>query len=1103
VRPPLALVDDAGVVHSGLLHERRYSKDLTRKAAQAAADAKREPLLHPDGTPVTVVQRGRRVPVLKASAREKEKLLNARGDFTASRANSAERLARDVAGRESHAAGRAGRGPKESMGDEMLAMVAEGTVRTPALLRADLLKHASRIREELKHPENYATQREFEDAQQRAAFAERVASHPKTLKRAQRIFDTALRHSKALNEADAAAVARGVLPKGIAARSPLMTYALEHMNARHVTEEEHATLERDALQVERAARERADALPPGPEKTAARAELAAAKQHRIEVSGRHPEKVAAHEVAVSRHRQVTAKHKAAQANVARLQASRQRLVGGQAVQRGPEAARRMRHAREQPTRARSVLAHIEEALREPKAASKGARDEAVRARKLAHVDRLLSAARRQERQLRDARRAARQLVKRTPIPKAKAALRTADGKFLSNEDIAVHARAVGRDPSTLAYVPHRSEVELASSHHTHFAPGTRPNFAKGETRTGALYRRGSTSHQRGLLRDELVRKATQTAKAEQIDASVQAMGLRHPAWAKAEKGQELTAKEQRIVDAGGYYTPKEAAEVARRAKDAGEELIPVRAFSSKVPKATQDLLRGEFQNPAAAESLHERLFNDRLDMRGGRRNVVLMPAAYVNRLQRHILPRGEISKFLQLLNAPFRMAVLPQPRWLTGNVMEPYAVRLTLSGSGVNVFGLAQDIRTTNKVVKAMERSGKPAERQAAREIRAQHLGGLFVGRRGASNRRTYEDFSGRTQRALYGAHVVRNLPVLKQMGDLVLALPKAFFHVNRVIESGAQRAALGQSIRADLQDFTGSWAKSVALGKTAVAEAKRGLTNTPTQQRFMREQHILLGQYEGYSPAIRELIQGPMPFLPWVASAARFVYWTLPAGHTIAEDLLLKSSAVVQEQWDQAHADAPPGGLKLAQITNRGGYVDIARYTPFGFTGPIVSGDAQGITDTLLPQISGVQAAIQGKDPFGRDIQVSKTDANPQGKPTGLDKAEIAINSFFEAMAPLLAIGRRLRERGGTGYADSTIVSPKVKPGSSHMSAVRRTLDPFRPTYLNAPASAPTVVQGARPAGSMSERQQQLLERAAERAASGGLSARQQQMLERAAQPR
>jgi hypothetical protein len=355
------------------------------------------------------------------------------------------------------------------------------------------------------------------------------------------------------------------------------------------------------------------------------------------------------------------------------------------------------------------------------------------------------------------------------------------------------------------------------------------------------------------------------------------------------------------------------------------------------------------------------------------------------------------------------------------------------------------------KALKVMERSGDPAQVRAAKEIRAQQFGGLFIGRRGASVRRTYQDFSGPTQRALYGAHVVRNLPAVKQLGDLTLSLPHAFFHVNRVIESLAQQQAFGKSVRGDIQSFTGKWSQTVVLGHKAVAEAARGLVDTPTQHRFMEKQYELLGQYDGFNPTTRKLVQTVAPFLPWTLASARFVFWTLPAHHTGAFVTLMKSAQSVQTDWERQHKDIPPGTLRDALVQPDGGLIDLARYTPYGATSPVVQGDLTNLTNTLLPQLSGSIKAVEGQDPFGRPLKVPKGPGNPKGEPSGAQKAEIAGYSALEALVPLLSQARRLQEKGGTAYSNSTVFSPKVKRGTSHSSAVDRTLNPFRETYLKA----------------------------------------------------
>jgi hypothetical protein len=58
-----------------------------------------------------------------------------------------------------------------------------------------------------------------------------------------------------------------------------------------------------------------------------------------------------------------------------------------------------------------------------------------------------------------------------------------------------------------------------------------------------------------------------------------------------------------------------------------------------------------------------------------------------------------------------------------------------------------------------------------------------------------------------------------------------------------------------------------------------------------------------------------------------------------------------------------------------------------------------------------------------------------------------MAFNSLLEAFVPAVGIGKRVREGGSTGYDNSTIFGPKVKPGTDVPGgAANRILNPFRP---------------------------------------------------------
>jgi hypothetical protein len=1083
VRPPIALTNDPEAAVRGARISRSYSKDAGRKFFQVGQDNAREPLRRADGSIVTVRERGREVPVLKAHPHEEalgitEHRQRTQADFEHARANAMERQARVEASKESKVGVREAGVRKRTR--DVVAMVTEGTITSAKHFEADLRGHRDRIaahlRQEAKEPGSvYRHPDDIRKAKERVKLADSILGDPKALAQAKRIVGAGERHGGQLVVGDVRAAELKLADAEELRRARLKITAVEHMGARHFTVEEHARLEHDALQVEAAARDRVAAAPAGsPEKLAARAELSAAREHRIAVSGREPARVHEHETAVARARNARVRHQQAQASIARLEKSRQRLVGRQQVQRGRRTA------------AGKGTATLEES------------------RKLRQVDRLLWNARSQERELRSTRTIAEHRVREMPMPAAGEGLRTAEGKHLPTSAIEDFLRSRGRDPGTVAYLP----PEVSSRQfHSQFRPGSRGTLTGGETRTGAAHLKGTTEANAELLRAAGVRQAVAINKAEAIDRQIADHGLRHPAWGKAQAGEQLTAAERRIVNRGGLWNGREAAEAIDRLQHTeGKRYVAVRAYPGKLDAETQRIIREELQGPGGMESLGERLLNDRLvsteEAFSSRvRNIVLMPAAQIERQLEHLKPAGDLGRFFQFINRPFRMAVLPQPRWLAGNFAEPYVVRLTASGSGLNVFGLANDIRATSKVLKTMERSGDPRVRAAAKELRAQQTGsGLFVG--GGEVRSIHRKLADISPNA-YGA-LVSKLPVVGQMADMVgqaahyLALPlRAFFHANLVIERGAQRAGFGRDVRRDIQNFTGSWTESMRLGQRAVDEAARGLVDTPTQRRFMQSQYELLGKYAGFGPKVRALVQGPAPFLPWAMNAARFVYWTMPAHHSALTSLLIKTNDVVAKDWQDLHADVPPGGLKLATQGGKGGWVDLSRYTPYGFTGPVSEGELSGITGEFVPQLQGFQNALDGKDPFGRDLKVKPTPSNPTGKPTTAQKWGIAVYSLLEAMAPYLSTARRLQEKGGTAYAGSTVLSPQIKPGSSHMTAFRRTFDPFRPTYLKGPTVKFT---GVIPQGGPVSRQDQILVKAAERQSAGGLSDRQLQILERAA---
>lgn len=486
VRSPIALLDEPG----SPIVRREASGDLIRKGVQTLADRTRRPLLDREGNPVRVVDRGRTVTVLRPrSGGEANRLAKRRADFLASRANAAERLAREVEPAKVMAEpGRVGgRGERVGKrGQQVISKVVEGVLRPGAHFVPDLDKRIGHLERQLldhdrapagKSPYHHSD--EVKQARDELAALKSVRSSPRALKQVTQIVTQGQRQGRELNRLEREARRLGTLEDG-ARRAALQPYAISHMGARHVTVEEHGRMEAAAMQRERAARAHVDAQPKGsPARAAALADWRKARRARIETSGRDPRAVHAHEALQGDARRARNQHR--------------------------KAADKLRQAREQ--RARVVGRHLAN------------RDDSVAAARLAKLrvvaDRKVERALAAERAARARRVETEKQLGASKVPKAKAALRDKDGRFLPDKAIEAHMRQHGVDPDAVAFLSHRDLGNGA--YHARMDVNTRPNLGATERRTGAAHVRGSSGYGPEQVRDEAARKATRNTKAEQVD----------------------------------------------------------------------------------------------------------------------------------------------------------------------------------------------------------------------------------------------------------------------------------------------------------------------------------------------------------------------------------------------------------------------------------------------------------------------------------------------------------------------------------------------------------------------------------------------------------
>ncbi len=457
-------------------------------------------------------------------------------------------------------------------------------------------------------------------------------------------------------------------------------------------------------------------------------------------------------------------------------------------------------------------------------------------------------------------------------------------------------------------------------------------------------------------------------------------------------------------------------------------------------KAMEDRL-----TPMELETLHSRLLDDRLKAAtsGETRNVMLVPDTYATMLAKMIRPTIEPIKAAQMARKWFTFAVLAQPglTWLTGQFLEPF-IRSTFDGAGFNLVGGAIDDAAYRRVVRKAIKDD-PAVEQALLEVEAQNQG-LLLGKPGANIHRDFSDFDSGFGEVMARAHGFKELPVFKQTHDLIVSIPESIFAVNYVISKEFGNQAIGKTLRDWVHEETGSWRKTLTLQEKALADVRKGLVNTPNQQALFREFEKKLGKYDNWGPTMKLATQTLTPFLPWVLSALRFVYWTMPAHHTFAFASLAMATHKVQAEWEAIHKDMPPG-LQNALPTGNGQWVDLGRFNMFGITDAINQGEYKALPGAIAPMLAGPQAALEGKEWTGKAMEVPKTAANPEGKPSGGQKIGAALYRGLAQTLWGVTLAQKVTEKGEKAYGTSTAWSPKLKPEQKPKSLVE-ILNPIKP---------------------------------------------------------
>ena len=597
----------------------------------------------------------------------------------------------------------------------------------------------------------------------------------------------------------------------------------------------------------------------------------------------------------------------------------------------------------------------------------------------------------------------------------------AKGNRVSTDQIEARLRSAGRDPDQIGFLGHRRDTRGARSFFVNWFD--RRVTTDSKRRSGEATRRGTHAADYTAVREDLVRRQGVLDAVDTFDAFIGQFAVRGP------NGKHLTWDQaERYAD-----------ELADRT---GEQWVPIRAFPARYEQDRWAAIAEDQDAPAGQEAGHftASMIDEAMRKGGQARNVVVVPERQIKRFRSHQLQGSGVGgRIGQGMTGLFRNTVLPfSSKWIFGNVTEA-ALRSALEGIGP---GTVIKGHVTMRRLRALDEG-------AYRAMDARVRGGLMFGSQEQLRvRRAVEDFaeSPTLENAVRFASLVGRLPVVRQTIGGVMVLAKMSLSLNRGIERLYQTGVIGKQVRNEIREVTGDWHKALGLQRQALDDVVRGLTETPAQIRFARATDNILGKYGRFSPSTRRFIQTFAPFLPWFLNAARFVSYTLPVRHPVKTAVVTSMGEAMMASWEAEHRDLPPGSLRFAIPKKDGGWLDLARYAPFGaFTqGPEI------LADQVLPQVTSPLQILSGLSWKHRKLQTEDGEVVGDGK-----KIAMALYSAAEAFVPLLSMARRVREGGETAYDDSTVWDPKTKSGTDYGGgAVDRIFNPVRPTYLGPPTS-------------------------------------------------
>lgn len=620
-------------------------------------------------------------------------------------------------------------------------------------------------------------------------------------------------------------------------------------------------------------------------------------------------------------------------------------------------------------------------------------------------------------------------------------VRLKGGKYavrrVTADELEQRMRAAGRNPEDIAYLNLKAPQERAGGQ-SYLSSSLSRGDTPSRSRTAAGVTRGAFNPGGAALINSQLGTLGRIDRAQGFDEFIAQQAVH------GEDGQVAAFDKYHVHQAAHDYEAEHGIAMTPVPLHSAAKGVEAQAKIRELQSLIED---GQDTAQAINKSSHDARFG-------------LVPTTAVDRYLKHLeVDRKSGHGPLSTITRSFRNTVLPfSPRWFAGNVIEA-TLRSALVGAG------PRDAQIVGKVLERLRAEG---HHYAADRLEAL-MGGLHYGMAHSANERAIG--AGALSKAgpldsVPGIHIAREL------GDAYMrGIVQPVFAFNRRIEQGFEHAVMGAHMHRQMREFGATWLQAAQHEQEWINRLAEGYTDPALALDAGRYIHEVLGQYDRFSPAMKNYVNRFAPFAPWYFNAARFVYLTMPLKHPLTEATLQAAAQTAAQEY--ANRDVPhdsffglPVGSLLTELkVGPDAYVDTARYTPFG---AFENGPWDFFGSQIFPQGQGpALAAFGGEDPFGRALKMPSGDVTDIG-----DRLAVAANELFLSLAgPLDVLHRIIGAHGSTEYSGSTLWQTRLKPDTHHgapgaLGGVERTLLPGFPTYLakNAAGAGPSIGSGKAP---------------------------------------